>query len=228
MKRHGLRRFYVVNEGVFGEQRSGAVDGKKIVPAKAADAAGGAPDATFRFSRMGPAGAAGAQLGGPTRQQLAEIMTVGDKEFSRIPSGYTYLGQFIDHDLTIDKTGGRARHERVRRPNAAGALAGARPRLALRRGPGRSGVGEVLPGRRLHLKMGKTGGRDGLRRPRRASTCLGPARAERRRSSPTRGTTRTSPSPRPTWRSSASTTGSSTRCRASVPAAQASSGRGRS
>ena len=31
MKRHGLRRFYVVNEGVFGEQRSGAVDGKKIV-----------------------------------------------------------------------------------------------------------------------------------------------------------------------------------------------------
>ena len=105
VKRHGLRRFYVVREGVFGEQRSGAVDGKKLVSAKAADAAGGAPDATFRFSRMGPPGAAGAQLGGPTRKQLAGLMTVGDRAFSRIPSGFTYLGQFIDHDLTMDKTG---------------------------------------------------------------------------------------------------------------------------
>ena len=76
--------------------------------AKAADAAGGAPDATFRFSRMGPPGAAGAQLGGPTRQALAELMTVGDKAFSKIPSGFTYLGQFIDHDLTMDKTGSRS------------------------------------------------------------------------------------------------------------------------
>ena len=102
MKRHGLRRFYVVREGVFGEQRSGSIDGKKIVAAKAADAAGGAPDATFRFSRMGPPGAAGAQLGGPTRQALAELMTVGDKAFSKIPSGFTYLGQFIDHDITFE------------------------------------------------------------------------------------------------------------------------------
>ena len=32
-------------------------------------------------------------------------MTVGRQEkFSRIPSGFTYLGQFIDHDLTMDKT----------------------------------------------------------------------------------------------------------------------------
>ena len=35
MKRHGVRRFYVVREGVFGEPRSGAVDGKKLVSAKA-------------------------------------------------------------------------------------------------------------------------------------------------------------------------------------------------
>ena len=87
MKRHGLRRFYVVGEGVFGEVRSGGVDGKKIVAAKAADAAGGAPEATFRFSRMGPPGGAGAQLGGPTREQLAEVMTVGDKKFSRSRRG---------------------------------------------------------------------------------------------------------------------------------------------
>jgi hypothetical protein len=103
--RHGLRRFYVVREGVFGEHRSGSIDGKKIVPATAADAAGGAPGATFRFSRMGPPGAAGAQLGGQTRRDLAELMTAGDKAVSKIPAGFTYLGQFIDHDLTMDKTG---------------------------------------------------------------------------------------------------------------------------
>ena len=147
MKRHGLRRFYVVNEGVFGEQRSGAVDGKKIVPAKAADAAGGAPDATFRFSRMGPAGAAGAQLGGPTRQHLAEIMTVGDKKFSRIPSGYTYLGQFIDHDLTMDKTGKPLGENESPADDGAGALACPRPRLALRQGPERPGLRGLLSGR---------------------------------------------------------------------------------
>lgn len=104
MKRHGLRRFYVVGEGVYGEARSGSVDGKKLVPRKAADAAGGAPDATFRFSRMGPPGAAGAQLSGTTREHLAELMTAGDKKASRIPAGYTYLGQFLDHDLTRDMT----------------------------------------------------------------------------------------------------------------------------
>ena len=31
-------------------------------------------------------------------------MTTGTNAGSRIPSGFTYLGQFIDHDLTFDKT----------------------------------------------------------------------------------------------------------------------------
>ena len=74
VKRHGLRRFYVVGEGVYGEAKSGSVDGKKLVPAKAADAAGGAPDATFRFSRMGPPGAAGAQLSQPPRHRARDLM----------------------------------------------------------------------------------------------------------------------------------------------------------
>jgi Animal haem peroxidase len=99
-----VRRFYVVGEGVYGEERSGAVDGKRLVAAKAAAAAGGAPAATFRFSRMGPPGAAGAQLGGPARRHLAELMAAGDTQFGRIPSGFTYLGQFLDHDLTFDRT----------------------------------------------------------------------------------------------------------------------------
>ncbi|MDP9419130.1 MAG: hypothetical protein M3P53_03120 [Actinomycetota bacterium] len=42
-------------------------------------------------------------------QQLAAQMLdegeIGpDKENDRIPAGYTYLGQFVDHDLTFDPT----------------------------------------------------------------------------------------------------------------------------
>ena len=58
----------------------------------------------FRFSRMGPKGInrqpgdghpqeAGQRDGGRRREAPASI-----------PAGYTYLGQFVDHDLTFDKT----------------------------------------------------------------------------------------------------------------------------
>jgi hypothetical protein len=66
--------------------------------AAATEAAGAAP---FRFSRMGPKGTA---PGKPARVKLAVAMTAGGGGPSGIPSGYTYLGQFIDHDLTSDRT----------------------------------------------------------------------------------------------------------------------------
>jgi hypothetical protein len=31
-------------------------------------------------------------------------MTLGSEGSSTIPAGYTYLGQFVDHDLTFDRT----------------------------------------------------------------------------------------------------------------------------
>ena len=31
-------------------------------------------------------------------------MTSGSGRSSRVPAGYTYVGQFVDHDLTFDKT----------------------------------------------------------------------------------------------------------------------------
>jgi Animal haem peroxidase len=172
VKRHGMRQFFVVGEGVFGEQRSGSVEGKKIVPAKAADAAGGAPGATFRFSRMGPPGAAGAQLGGPTRKGLAELMTAGNRSFSRIPSGYTYLGQFIDHDLTMDKTGLAVGTTE----SPASMIQGRSPALDLDSlygaGPNDPGSEEFYDADLLHLKTGGTDSdpHDGFDLPRAGNT----------------------------------------------------------
>src|SRR6476660_7380308 len=57
----------------------------------------------FRFSRMGPDGT-GLQPGEATRVKLAAAMTAGSSLDGSIPSGFTYLGQFIDHDLTFDRT----------------------------------------------------------------------------------------------------------------------------
>jgi hypothetical protein len=57
----------------------------------------------FRFSRMGPVGPA--PLPAALRKKVAEAM-IGQSagHSSRVPAGYTYLGQFVDHDLTFDKT----------------------------------------------------------------------------------------------------------------------------
>src|SRR5262245_17927060 len=58
----------------------------------------------FRFSRQGPKGD-GKQLGAPNRRKIATAMTrTGDANDSDIPAGFTYLGQFVDHDLTFDKS----------------------------------------------------------------------------------------------------------------------------
>ena len=57
----------------------------------------------FRFSRMGPKGT-GKQLGEANRTKIAKAMTVDNLTAGQIPAGFTYLGQFIDHDLTFDKS----------------------------------------------------------------------------------------------------------------------------
>ena len=48
-----------------------------------------------------------------------------------IPAGYTYLGQFIDHDLTFDPASSLDKHQRPRRPGGLPHSA-LRPRLRLR------------------------------------------------------------------------------------------------
>jgi hypothetical protein len=98
MQRHGSETFFIEGEGVLGEALGGRDeegDGPAI--------AGLTAQPHFRFSRLGPSGA-GRQLTEATRRKLAEVMAAGGPQGSRIPAGFTYLGQFLDHDLTFDRT----------------------------------------------------------------------------------------------------------------------------
>jgi Animal haem peroxidase len=102
MQTHGSESYYVVGEGLLAESVGGR-DGASHAPMVLAEStAGGAPPPFF-FSRMGPSGA-GKQLGEANRKKLGAAMAVAGGGASQIPAGFTYLGQFIDHDLTFDKT----------------------------------------------------------------------------------------------------------------------------
>jgi hypothetical protein len=142
LERHGTESYFVLEEGLLAE----AVDGRERSLAASVEEA--APP--FRFRRLGPRGD---QLGNPTLERLASAMTAGSRRAGRIPAGYTYLGQFVDHDLTFDKTKvtlgervppaqlvrarrgeGRVRPAPPRDGKRSGEEAGADPRPAKRRG----------------------------------------------------------------------------------------------
>jgi hypothetical protein len=105
---HGSESFFIEGEGLL----SSAVGGRSGEEPDPVDRAGG-PRATaartlaaakappFRFSRIGPQGV---QLSAPAVSKLAKAMTAAGSTNGTIPSGYTYLGQFVDHDLTMDRT----------------------------------------------------------------------------------------------------------------------------
>src|SRR3954447_26423276 len=90
--KHGSESYYIVGEGLVNE----SVGGREL-----ALAATTAPP--FRFSRLGPKGT-GLQLGDPARKALGNLMVAGGGRGSSVPSGFPSLAQFIDHDLTFDKT----------------------------------------------------------------------------------------------------------------------------
>jgi hypothetical protein len=94
---HGFESYFVEGEGLLAEAGEG-----RALPALA-DAGPAAAPPPFRFSRMGPSGR-GKQLGEPNARRVAVAMTRGGGGFGRIPAGFTYLGQFVDHDLTFDRT----------------------------------------------------------------------------------------------------------------------------
>ena len=96
-ERHSRDTYFVVGEGALGAPSP--------APGVAAAMSMEAELRAFRFSRIGPK--AVRQLGEPGRRKLAQAMTTdsdGPARDSDIPSGYTYLGQFLDHDLTFDKS----------------------------------------------------------------------------------------------------------------------------
>ena len=124
---------------------------------------------------------------------------------SQIPAGFTYLGQFIDHDLTFDKTSVMLGPERL-----AGRLCCRRARRASTStrstapGPHDPESAKFYEADGIHLKIGQDRrGRaaipamDGFDLPRGAGTT---AAQKRKAIIPDHATTRTSRSPRRTSR----------------------------
>jgi Animal haem peroxidase len=150
---HGSETYYVLGEGLLGE----SLGGREETLARAAEAA----TPPFRFSRLGPKGG-GKQIPEGARRALAEAMAVGGGGTSGIPAGFTYLGQFTDHDLTFDKT-----NVMLGEHVAPTALLQARsPSLDLDSlygaGPADPGSEKFYEDDGLHLRMGKTASGDGL------------------------------------------------------------------
>ena len=102
----------------------------------------------FQGRPCSKAGSAGCSARSPLdpgrRDQRARGADAGrrraaSRDNPKIPAGYTYFGQFVDHDITFDPMSAAAEAQRPRR---AGRLphAALRPRLALRLGPDRRAV----------------------------------------------------------------------------------------
>jgi Animal haem peroxidase len=153
VEKHGSESYFVLGEGLLAE----STGGREETLAAAADAA--VPP--FRFSRMGPKGI-GRQLGEPNRKKVGNEMAAGGGGASQIPAGFTYLGQFLDHDLTFDKT------QVMLGANISPAvmLQARSPSLDLDSlygaGPQDPGSAEFYEADGLHLKMGKTVAAEGI------------------------------------------------------------------
>lgn len=97
MKRHNRDNYYIVGEGTVTTDAKG----KPYTNPTPGDV----PEVRkFRFSRLGPKGPV---FDRPVVSGLAEAMTAEagpDSSGPAVPAGFTYLGQFIDHDLTMDRT----------------------------------------------------------------------------------------------------------------------------
>jgi hypothetical protein len=160
MVTHGSESYFVIGEGLLAESvggRSGSQNGAGPALATASARASDAAAPPFRFTRMGPKGE-GKQLGEGARKKLGAAMARAGGGSSQIPAGYTYLGQFLDHDLTFDKTdvmlGANvtpAQLLQARSPSLdLDSLYGA--------GPGDPESAKFYEADGLHLKMGKTTG----------------------------------------------------------------------
>ncbi len=153
MEHHGSESYFVIGEGLLGE----SVGGRERTVADAATP----PPPPFRFSRMGPNGI-NHQLAEGNRKKIAAAMTSGGGGSSQIPAGFTYLGQFVDHDLTFDKTTVML-GEHV---SPAQLLQARSPSLDLDSlygaGPTDPESAKFYEADGIHLKMGKTAAFEGL------------------------------------------------------------------
>jgi hypothetical protein len=165
---HGSESFYIVGEGLLTTQVGGR-SGKEPDPLneseepKTATATQLAKDEPppFRFTRVGPKGT---PLSPTIIKKLARAMiddgTEGPGRDGDVPGGYTYLGQFVDHDLTMDIT--KVKLGKDIRP--ADMVQGRSPRLDLDSlygaGPGDEESSKFYRADGLHMKTGDTIARD--------------------------------------------------------------------
>lgn len=166
--KHGSETFFIEGEGVLTSQIGGrggdagdpVTDTESPRPTRArALADGEAPP--FRFSRMGPQGE---PLPVPLARKLARAMTAGGggTGAAGVPAGYTYLGQFVDHDLTLDRSELMLAGE----VDPATLLSGRSPSLDLDSlygaGPGSEGSAKFYRPDGMHLLVGDTQREGGL------------------------------------------------------------------
>ncbi len=148
-EKHGSESYWVEGEGLLAESAEG-----RLVAAEP-EIAGLAAAPPFRFSRMGPSGA-NRQLAESARKKVANEMAAGGGGSGQIPAGFTYLGQFIDHDLTMDKT----KLMLKKQLSPAQLLQGRSPALDLDSlygdGPQDPESAKFYEADGIHLKMGKT------------------------------------------------------------------------
>ena len=182
MKRHFRGDYYVVGEGVLAYDDPRAPVDKRSPTCHR-------PSTTeqlrkFRFSRLGPRGE---QVSVELLKAIATAMTVDvsnpdSRPDATIPAGFTYLAQFIDHDLTLDKTAVEFGEDIT----VAELLQGRSPALDLDslygRGPNHSRDEKFYASDGIRLKTGRAvgpplGDRDGFDLPR---TGVGSTQAERR------------------------------------------------
>ncbi|PRY38714.1 heme peroxidase [Umezawaea tangerina] len=92
--KHARDSFFVVGEGVLELDADGEPTTRQPLTVEELR--------RFRFSRLGPKGTRTDQ---EVRTALATALTAKVPQAdSAVPAGFTYLGQFVDHDLTMDRT----------------------------------------------------------------------------------------------------------------------------
>jgi hypothetical protein len=107
-RKHGQTTYFVEGEGLIGGEpgHSNGAEGDLVLGPELPEAA---PDTTraFRFSRMFGALARFR----PAPEALEELGQAMDdapnlQDHPTLPAGFTYFGQFLDHDITFDNTEG--------------------------------------------------------------------------------------------------------------------------
>ena len=159
MERHGSESYFVIGEGLLTASVGGWGSGGSLE--RTVTAAEEAAVPPFRFSRMGPKGT-DRQLSDANRKKIGNAVVTAGGGASQIPAGFTYLGQFTDHDLTFDKTSVTFGQN----VSPAELLQGRSPSLDLDSlygaGPTDPESAKFYEADGLHLKMGKTVAADGL------------------------------------------------------------------